>query len=273
MARPSSHHAVYAYDPYSYYAHAIDDAFYPSHSSTCHNSLSLSPLDQSRPASFCSVHSRRSRPASIWSTSSVCSDDSSFDNGAQENETAGEVEEVSVAEDAQAEKVYDEMDNVSPISPVESIYSRASWISAESSCSSHSSIPPLTPVTPVTPSLRLYPRTSSREKPRGPRPRPLPALPVSQPTSPVSPLSPLPRSHAYTDIYSSSSALPKLKVVTPPPSYSEAIRSREVETKAKVKKEYPWNAIKPDEYLTSPVEDDLIDWDRIEAFMLGSDTR
>ncbi|KAH8118520.1 hypothetical protein DFH11DRAFT_678562 [Phellopilus nigrolimitatus] len=248
MARPLSNSSM-TYDPYSYYRD----------SSSLAPSSSSSSSKQYRERS-CPVVPRHSRPASIWSTSSICSDDSSLDD------------RVTFAFDAAEDD-----DLTSPVSPAESTSSRVSWSSAASSSSSasrynHSSDPSSSSMpAPLT-------RFKRSDRPRGPRP--LPALPTSQPPSPVSPSPrrttlPLPKVTPPLKL--------NLKVVTPPPSYEEAISAGVCEADAErgmsmpfpLLARYPFDAeASPNdtaEFLTSPAEETLIDWARIEEFIAQCD--
>ncbi|KAL5527551.1 hypothetical protein ACEPAG_6352 [Sanghuangporus baumii] len=250
MARPHSHPAMsHAYDPYSYYnfTHPELDSF-------------IHVCDAPRPSS--SYHSPRPRTASIWSTSSICSNDSSMD----------------LALDDRAHDFDDEETLASPISPAESSSSRTSWSSMASttSCSSRSS------TTERDSSGRF--KRNSMGKPRGPRP--LPALPTSQPSSPYSTTSALPPT---LPLKVTQPLRLNLKMLNPPPSYEEAMSASSQSSASlpvqeaqyerippSISQPFPFDAdtdvdASPVEFLTSPSEETLIDWQRIEEFMARCD--
>ena len=247
MARPHSHPAIsLSYDPYSYYSVA-----YSKHDSFIHLST-----DTPRTSTY-----RRQRPASIWSTSSICSEDSSLD----------------LALDDREHDFDDDESVASPISPAESSSSRTSWSSMASSSSSTSR----SSATQRDRSERYKRSTSS--KPRGPRP--LPALPTSQPPSPYSTTSSLPPT---LQVKVTPPLRLNLKVLTPPPSYEEAMSAgvhppssepslgSRYEQPAGLSGLFPHDPetevdAVPIEFLTSPHEETVIDWQRIEEFMARCD--
>ncbi|EJD01275.1 uncharacterized protein FOMMEDRAFT_169427 [Fomitiporia mediterranea MF3/22] len=240
MACPRTYPAMtISYDPYSYYCPPTgdDDRF-----------LHIS-RGAARPASSCDP-----RRASIWSTSSICSDGSSLDLDDRAHD-------------------FDDDDDllVTPISPAESSSSRTSWSSMASSSSSTSRCS----ATAQEPSERF--RRTSSGKPRGPRP--LPALPTSQPSSPCSMPSSLPTT---LPVKVTPPLRLSLKFVAPPPSYEEAIsagaqtpvstssqESERLRRPASYPGPFPFDAeteidASPAEFLTSPTEETIIDWERIE---------
>ena len=163
------------YDPYSYYSFQQQDQRF------------ISPYS-SQPVPGPSSPLRRRRRDSIWSTSSICSQDSLDDA----------VDDTTNDETTTLSPVCDMLP--SPISPADSTCSYSSFSSSSSYSPSRS-------------------RTSS--KPRGPRP--LPALPISLPSSPSTTSPSLPP-FSYHKTFVPPLRL-NIKDLSPPPSYEEAVNS------------------------------------------------
>ena len=248
MARPQSHPAMpVSYDPYCYYS-----------PSSGHNDHFIHIACGSvRPAS-----SYHTRPASIWSTSSVCSDDSSLD----------------LALEDRAHDFDDDDLSVSPISPAESSSSRSSWSSMASSSSIMGDR-----TAPVQGRSESYKR-SSTGKPRGPRP--LPSLPISQPSSPYSTACSLPATLPIKVTPPLRLNIKNLNLRSPPPSYEEAISAGVQSVSLDPFPQHEFQRGSPDpfpfdretevdstpiEFLTSPTEETTIDWERIAEFIAHFD--
>lgn len=218
----------------------------------------------------CTVTRRLVRSASISSTLSVCSDDSTFNNPDDDDEY--KFDEIHKSNSPVASPIDiddddddddDEEDDYlrSPYSPTESTSSRLSWSSASSSSSKTSRQSSYGRRSPVPAHSR-----SDMPKPRGPRP--LPTLPISQPSSPISNAR-----NSLLPVVLPLKVTPPLrlntKICPPPPSYEEAISA----VQPQVQPEEPVFVIEEMEddaaveYMTSPLED-TIDWDSIEAFIV-----
>ncbi|KLO06347.1 hypothetical protein SCHPADRAFT_692771 [Schizopora paradoxa] len=194
----------------------------------------------------------RSRAPSIWSTSSICSDDS--------------LAESSSDEETEPESLF------SAPSPTTTSTTSSSWCSARSSCAdpynmyndgaSLLSAPP-------SPVDARFPRAG--EKPRGPRSRPLPTLPTHRPSSSGSPTSPLASNSPITASRTFSSLAESAEQQQQPVVVVSAPREPEPKPSSKRVHRKHAEQMSFEHSLRIASHEDYIDWDRIEDIMCYSD--
>ena len=248
------------YDPYSYYtcpsvADSSSIHSSPTHSLTLANKLAyevfihnLKDHSHSRPASLYPSLSPVGRPRSLslCSTASVCSDDSDVDDIQDEDEE----------EDTRSDILH------SPISPADTASTCGTFSSCGSSRPSSYFYESMSPSSPATPSSAL----ARIQRPRGPRPRPLPSLPIRNSEAKDAKAlygASVPKIHVT--VPSTPPLSLRVKLCSPPPSYAEATQSALSPTAS-----YPWDGVHPDPAaLPAEANAETIDWERVEAYMMS----
>lgn len=201
----------------------------------------------------------RSRAPSIWSTSSICSDDSLAESESDEDDVETEPESL-----------------FSAPSPTTTSTTCSSWMSARSSCADPYNVYDGASLlsAPPSPQDARFPRAG--EKPRGPRSRPLPTLPThrpsssSSPTSPLASNSPITASHTFTSLSESHQQQPVV-VVSAPREHEPKLSSKRLNASSRQRAQKHEEQLSFERSLKIASQEDYIDWDSIEDIMCYSD--